>query len=151
MAVDDLAPSLWARLLGHAGLIPFVSLSAVLWMAPPSDWPFAGAALLGYGATIVSFLGAIHWGLVMRQGPAQPLPALLWGVVPSLLGWVALLLNRTHGLLLIAGLLWACLAVDRMLYLRYRIHAWLPMRLWLTVVSSSSCLAAAVALSRRVP
>ena len=151
MAGDDVGPSLWARLLGHAGLIPFVGLATALWMTRPGDWPFAGAALLGYGATIVSFLGAIHWGLVMRQGPVQPLPALLWGVVPSLLGWVALLLNSTQGLLLIAGVLWVCLAVDRLLYPRYHLQAWLPMRLWLTVVSSSSCLAAAVALSRQVP
>ena len=24
----------------------------------------------------------------MREGPARPVPSLLWGVVPSLLGWV---------------------------------------------------------------
>lgn len=150
MPGDDLGPSPWARRLGYAGLVPFVGLAAVVWMARPGDWPFAGAALLGYGATIVSFLGAVHWGLVMRQGRAQPLPALLWGVMPSLLGWVALLLGGAQGLLLIAALLWACLAVDRALYPRYQLQAWLPMRLWLTLVSSSSCLAAAMALPRPV-
>ena len=50
-------------------------------MACPSHW--ARMALLGYGATIASFLGAIHWGLVMREGLAQPVPSLLWGVVPA--------------------------------------------------------------------
>lgn len=147
---EELGPSPWARLLSYAGVIPFVGPAAALWMVRPEDWPILVAALLGYGATIVSFLGAIHWGLVMRQAAVQPPPALLWGVMPSLLGWVALLLDGKKGLLLIAALLWACLMVDRKLYSRYHLQAWLPMRLWLTLVSSSSCLAAAVALSQQV-
>jgi Protein of unknown function (DUF3429) len=141
-------PSLWARRLGYGGLVPFVGLAAALWVARPGDWPFASAALLAYGATIASFLGAIHWGLLMRPGSAQPLPALLWGVTPSLLGWVALLLDPALGLVLIALLLWACFAVDRVFYPRYQMQAWLPMRMWLTLTASSMCLAAAIALQR---
>jgi Protein of unknown function (DUF3429) len=146
MTEDHAGPSLWARRLGLGGVIPFVGLAAALWLARPGDWPLASSALLGYGATIASFLGAIHWGLVMREGPTQPVPSLLWGVVPSLLGWVALLLGRAPGLVLIATLLWVCFAVDRALYPRYQLQAWLPMRLRLTLVASISCLAAAVAL-----
>ena len=146
MKKDTPSPSLWAMRLGYGGLIPFVGLAVALWLAPPAGWSLAGVALLGYGATISSFLGAIHWGLVMREGPAQPVPSLLWGVVPSLLGWVALLLGHAPGLLLIAALIWACFAVDRVLYPRYQLHAWLPMRLRLTLVASISCLAGAAAL-----
>lgn len=139
-------PSPWARRFGFCGLVPFVILAAVLWLARPDAWPLAATALLGYGATISSFLGAIHWGLVMRdRSPRRPAP-LLWGVVPSLLGWLALLLGPGPGLLLIAALLWACFAVDRILYPRYQLQAWLRMRLQLTLVSSISCLAGAVAL-----
>ena len=146
MKADMAGPSRWARRLGFCGLIPFMSLAAVLWVARPDDWPLASMALLGYGATISSFLGAIHWGLVMREGPAQPASSLLWGVVPSLLGWVALLLGHAPGLLLIAALLWACFAVDRVLFPRYQLQAWLPMRLRLTLVASISCLAGTAAL-----
>ena len=146
MKADTAGPSLWARRLGLGGLIPFVSLAAVLWLAPLGDRPLAGLALLGYGATIASFLGAIHWGLVMRDGPAQPVPSLLWGVMPSLLSWVALLLGHAPGLVLIAALLWACFAIDRVLYPRYQLQAWLPMRLRLSLVASVSCLAGAAAL-----
>lgn len=134
--------------MSYGGLIPFLGLSAAIWLSRPGDWPFASAALLGYGATIVSFLGAVHWGLSMRSGAAQPLPILLCGVTPSLLGWVALLLDPAPGLTLIAIVLWGCLAVDRVFYPRYRMQSWLPMRLWLTLAASSSCLAAAVALQR---
>ena len=146
MTQDHAGPSLWARRLGYGGVIPFVGLAAALWLARPGDRPLASLALLGYGATIAGFLGAIHWGLVMREDPAQPVPSLLWGVVPSLLGWVALLLGHAPGLLLMAILLWVCFAVDRALYPRYQLQAWLPMRLRLTLVASISCLVSAVAL-----
>jgi hypothetical protein len=145
MTAAAAGPSLWARRLGLGGLIPFVALAAAPWLAWPGDWPPASTALLGYGATIASFLGAIHWGLVMREGPAPPVPSLLWGVVPSLLGWVALLLGPAAGLWLIAVLLWACFAVDRVLYPRFQLQAWLPMRWQLTLVASVSCLAGAAA------
>ena len=148
MKTDKAGPSIWARRLGFGGLIPFVCLAGALWVARSGDWPLARMSLLGYGATIASFLGAIHWGLVMREGSVQPVPSLLWGVVPSLLGWVALLLGPEPGLLLIAALIWACFAVDRVWYPRYQLQAWLPMRLRLTLVASISCLAGAAALLR---
>ena len=145
---DKAGPALWARRLGFGGLIPFVGLAVALWVARPGDWPLAWMSLLGYGAIIAGFLGAIHWGLVMREASVQPVPSLLWGVVPSLLGWVALLLGHAPGLLLVAALLWACYAVDRVWYPRYQLQAWLPMRLRLTLVASISCLAGAAALLR---
>ena len=88
--MQALNPSPWAVRLGYAGLIPFLGLAAALWVARPGPSPLASAALLGYGATIASFLGAIHWGLLMRPTARQSLPVLLWGVTPGLLGWVAL-------------------------------------------------------------
>jgi Protein of unknown function (DUF3429) len=143
-------PSLWAQRLGYGGLVPFVGLAAALWIqrpaAWPAHWPPASMALLAYGATIVSFLGAIHWGLVMREGESRAVTPLLWGVVPSLLAWVALLVGSTPGLLLIAALLWACFAVDRALYPHHQLQAWLPLRWRLTLVASASCLAGAVAM-----
>ena len=148
MKADEPAPSPWARALGFGGLLPFVGLAAALWAARPGDASWAGPALLGYGATIASFLGAIHWGLAMRERPAPPAASLLWGVVPSLLAWAALLLGGAAGLLSMAALLWACLAADRVLYARHRLRAWLPLRLQLTLVASLGCLAGAAALAR---
>ncbi len=82
----------------------------------------------------------------MREWPSPPVTSLLWGVVPGLLGWAALLLGQAPGLLLMAALLWACFAVDSVLYPRCRLRGWLPMRLRLTLVASISCLAGAAAL-----
>jgi len=149
MADEHTGPSPWARRLGFGGLVPFVGLSAALWVARPASWPWASLALLAYGAVIASFLGAIHWGLVMREGRAPAVSSLTWGVVPGLLGWVAVLLGQVPGLVLIATLLWACYAVDRAVYPRHQLQIWLPMRLRLTLVASISCLAAALALACR--
>jgi hypothetical protein len=144
-------PSVWARRMGFGGLIPFVLLALAVWLADPAYRAFAGLALLGYGAVIASFLGAIHWGLVMRHSSLNPLdsPApLAWGVSPSLVAWVALLLGAAPGLWVVAGLLWACYAADRVLYPRFQVQGWLPMRWTLTVVASASCLLGALGLIR---
>ncbi len=147
MSDDEAGPPPWARRLGLGGLVPFVGLAAVLWMAGPPGTVLASRALLGYGATIASFLGGVHWGLAMHGRPGPP-AALLWGVVPGLLAWAALLAGGAPGLLAMAALLWVCLAADRMLYPRYGLRAWLPLRLWLTLVASLGCLGGAAGLVR---
>ncbi|MFM6922897.1 MAG: DUF3429 family protein, partial [Polynucleobacter victoriensis] len=46
--------------LGYAGLIPFILLSALVQFAE-SPWDFwAANSLLLYGASIASFVGALH-------------------------------------------------------------------------------------------
>lgn len=135
-----LGPGLWARRLGYAGLIPFVALALALWTVAPTQRGFISLALLAYGATITSFLGAIHWGLLMRDAAEPPAALLVWGVLPSLVAWIALLLAPGMGLLLMAALLWTCFAVDRALYPRYQLQAWLPLRLALTLLASACCL-----------
>jgi hypothetical protein len=140
------SPSKWAQGLGYGGLIPFVGLALAMWLLAPNYHALTASALLSYSATIVSFLGAIHWGLTMRDAPGPMADRLIWGVIPSLTAWVALLLPTAYGLLLIAALLWICFTVDRAVYPRFGIQAWLPMRLVLSVVASLSCVAAAVQL-----
>lgn len=139
-------PPAWAQRLGYAGLLPFVLLAMATWFAEPGHRAFSGLALAGYGAVIASFLGAIHWGLVMRDAAKQSLLHLGWGVMPSLLAWVALMLSPSAGLLVIATVLWACFAVDWVVYPRFQAQAWLPMRLALTCIASASCIAGAARL-----
>ncbi|MES2398948.1 MAG: DUF3429 domain-containing protein [Pseudomonadota bacterium] len=148
-------PSASAKLLGYGGLIPFVLLAFGAWFAP-ADWhPYIGFALLGYGATIASFLGAIHWGLAMRDEAAQSRQSLLvlgWGVVPSLIAWIALMVGLVAGsanaLFVIAALLWVCFAVDRRVYPHFNVQAWLPLRFALTLVASVCCVAGAWGMLR---
>ncbi|WP_284282020.1 MULTISPECIES: DUF3429 domain-containing protein [Limnobacter] len=92
----------WMELLGYAGLIPFLGLAGIaawFYHTPMAD--LYGGYNLIYGACILSFLGAVHWGIAIAQA-AQPeasyraglsdekfeMLAFGWGVVPSLLAWV---------------------------------------------------------------
>jgi len=130
-----------ALLLGYSGLIPFVALATMAWTLSPPDQALAGFALRAYGVTIASFLGAIHWGLAMRQLHPDKL-LLWWGVTPSLVAWLSLLVVPMAGCFVLAATLWLCFWVDRRVYPAFGLQDWLKMRLVLTTVASASCLVA---------
>lgn len=135
-----------AQRLSYAGLLPFIGLAASLWFVGPLWKLVMGNALLAYGALIATFLGGIHWGIAQRDA-AQPVSGLyLWGVVPSLVGWCAMVLPVPVGLLMVSGLLLTCYGVDRNVYPRHGLAHWLPLRLQLSVVAALSCLVGAYAL-----
>jgi len=134
--------------LGNAGLIPFVGLAGLMWLVSGDVHAFVAMALSAYAATIAAFLGGIHWGIgfknVSRMHNA-PLFNFGWGVVPSLLAWVAVTMPAFAGLPLLALILGICYAVDRKTYLEAGLQEWLPMRLHLTLVAALSCLIGAAA------
>jgi len=84
-----------AMALALAGLLPFLGLSA-LCVANVASSPTAGQLLvgaeIGYGAIILSFLGGIRWGAALSE-PNKTAQAfgLAMSVIPSLIGWAALL------------------------------------------------------------
>ena len=145
-ATTHKSPPPWALGLGYGGLIPFVALALSIWLFDPINRFRSVNALLAYSACILSFLGAIHWGLVMSDATSQSKKLLAWGVIPSLFAWIALLINPIVGLYLVAAGLWACFAVDRAVYSRVGVQMWLPMRLVLTVVASLSCIVGAIGM-----
>ena len=92
-----------AFLLGWAGVMPFAFLAvatAARWRLPLS----ADAALLAYGAAILSFMGGAQWGLTMRAGDGSEQGWRGYGVAvsPSLVAWVAMLLPWRLGLVILA-------------------------------------------------
>ena len=122
------------RLLGYGGLAPFIGLAALSFMVSPAQRPAVVFSLLAYSATIISFLGAIHWGLTMVENiPSKQ--QLVWGVVPSLLAWISLMVQGEWGLLLVAAVLLMCLAIDAKIYPHFGLHHWLGMRLTLSIIA----------------
>ena len=82
--------NLLAPLLGLAGLIPFVVCGL---LAVGQDGDRAAFALVAYGAVILAFLGGVHWGFALEEPSGRAERRRLgFGVLPSLAGWVALLL-----------------------------------------------------------
>ena len=133
---------LTARRLAHAGLVPFVAGALLVWLVREDAHPYVTAALSAYAAVIVSFLGGIHWGLAFRQ-PEPPTLLLGWGVVPSLVAWLAVTMPPAAGLVIHGGMLVACYAVDRRIYPAQGVGHWLTLRFRLSAVAALSCFIAA--------
>jgi hypothetical protein len=90
-----------ALVLGLAGLIPFVAGTLGAWLAPGNAFILILNLQMAYAAIILSFMGAIHWGLAMAQDDAGNWRRLGLSVVPALAGWVALMVPNGLGLLLL--------------------------------------------------
>jgi hypothetical protein len=107
--------------LGGLGAAPFIGLAGVMPFLSGSTRPLVAHAIAAYGATILSFLGGVHWGLAIgsQSGAYQEkLPARLGlSVLPSLAGWAALLVGSSAGLYLltvsIATMCWVDIRASR--------------------------------------
>ena len=133
-----------ARLLGFAGLVPFILFSAGAWTTFPV-MQNAHFILLTYAAVILSFMGAVHWGVAMAGNVATAKIQLGASVLPALLGWLALLTPMLHGYLLLAGCFIALLAADTLAARKGLLPDWyMPMRVILTTVVVLCLLAAAL-------
>ncbi|MFN5724515.1 MAG: DUF3429 domain-containing protein [Burkholderiaceae bacterium] len=143
--LEPLEPSPMAWRLGYAGLIPFVVGALLVWLVTGEAHPYVAAALSAYGAVIVSFLGGIHWGHVMRQwpqaeaGPAWADATLVWGVMPSLVAWLGVLMPPYAGLFVLGLAIIGCYLVDRRRYAALGLQAWMTLRFRLTAVASLCC------------
>lgn len=129
----------WAHRLGYAGLAPFFGLALLSLFGPESLAGWARGALLAYGAVILSFVGALHWGRGLDAGDSVSAARLLIvSVLPALLGWMALLLPISAGLMLLACGFGAVYMFDRR---AWRLLPWfLSLRMHLTAGAVSSLL-----------
>jgi hypothetical protein len=87
--------------LGYAGIVPFVAGVLGIVLLEGDARLLAIRALSAYGAVILSFLGAVHWGMLLRRPDPPVASRLLSGVLPALAGWIALLLPGRIGLALL--------------------------------------------------
>ena len=131
--------------LGYLAVVPFVVGAALTWSVAGDAKLLAAQALSAYAAVVISFIGAIHWGVAFTH-PAPGARPFVWGVVPSLVACVGVLMAPKPALLLHAAMLVCCFVVDRALYPRAGIARWLPLRATLTACATASCLAGAAAL-----
>ncbi|MBT9493202.1 MAG: DUF3429 domain-containing protein [Paucibacter sp.] len=149
VAANALAPlplNPLALRLGHLGLLPFVLGALLVWLVGGRDaaaHAWISFALSAYAALILSFLGGIYWGLGFsrpQDGSALPF---IWGVMPSLGAWIALVMPAYAGLVLHGVMLIACYLVDRRLYPALGAAAWLTLRFRLSAVAALCCFLAA--------
>ena len=128
-AAETKVPSI-AAWLGGLGAVPFIGLAGATPFLAAAPRNLVVHALIGYGATILSFLGGAHWGLAISPqniSDRENLPArLIVSVIPSLVGWSALLVAETTGLFIlavgVAALLWVDLRAARL----SQVPSWYP-------------------------
>ena len=132
--------------LGYGGLLPFLVLTpaSLLDHHHGAVW---SDALYAYGAIILSFIGALHWGLAMtlpELSERQRSAWFAWSVVPALIAWPAVLFSPPLAApLLVLGFI-AHYLQDRRLTRQATLPDWyLPLRLRLSSVAVV-CLVAGV-------
>ena len=121
-----------ALVTGLLGLLPFISLGAIIVDQAPDVRGEILAALLAYGAVILSFLGGVRWGVAISGSSQAPLTSQLCiSVIPSLVGWVAILIEKQAGLLVLTVAFSLMLLID---FLVPGAPAWyLPLRMLLSI------------------
>lgn len=114
----DMDARFLAKILGYAGALPFLVLS------PPAlermieterNKDVAEKLQVAYGASILSFLGAVHWGCVLtKKSPIASFDTkrMAWSVVPSLIAWPTTALPTDLGAATLAAGTSLCYAVD---------------------------------------
>lgn len=113
-----------ALILGFAGLIPFLACAAGAWASGVGDGLILVTMQIGYGAIVLGFLGAVHWGLAIAEAAADNWRRLLPGVLPALIGWIAFLLPAPLGLALLALGFAGAYFADRAAVTANRAPAW---------------------------
>ena len=136
-----------ALILGAGGLLPFIGLATLIALGPVTWYVYWLTALSQYGAVILTFVGALHWGYAMHRGAQGRTAWLQYGfsVVPALLGWASLFFDVWTALRMQAVALLGCLAFDLVMA---RIDpvptAFLRLRAVLTATGAASLLLASL-------
>ena len=135
--------------LGLGGLLPFWALA----LAKATGWPHGlppgevAGMLATYGATILSFLGGIRWGVAVATRD-QPRVATdyVFGVTPQLFAWGALVLPDPWRFAVLAVGVLALGPIDRNLVARGLAPDWFGrLRMLLSLGAGAALLVAAFA------
>ncbi len=138
------------RWLGYGGLIPFAALAAgSLLFRDPASRAQCLLMLQVYGLSIISFVGAISWGIALMAShhhEALRRQLFLWSVAPSLIGCMSFMLSAFAGCLLLAATAALTLAMDmRTLSVLGLPAEWRRLRLHLTAGAITALLTGAQA------
>ncbi len=144
-----------AWILAATGILPFFAHALFVWVAPMSETAGLIRSQVHYAGAILTFVGALHWGVAIAGGEAFAPRAgvqLVWSVIPALYAWVLTLYPLAVAVpgLLFFGLAGA-LVVDLLLYRRQPALRWfVQLRLVISLVAVACVGASWVAISVRL-
>lgn len=128
------------------GLLALLTLLA--WPPHPGMQALALQALAGYAALLLSFTGGVHWGVGLRYlATTSRVPAFhfVWGPLPALMAWAAMLLPAHAGLLLMAAVYALAHLVDERVWPGSGLAPWVPLRRQFTIGAIACCVLGALA------
>lgn len=131
--------TLIARLLGIFALIPFIMAVLAAWLdfGSIASW-WQREYIVYFGAIVVSFTGAIHWGRALEGAPHAPL-LYVFSVAPALLAWIGLMTGFPRLILILAFFL--ALGGDWYFLKKDQDKAWyVQLRIILTIAVMASLL-----------
>ena len=93
-----------ALIPGLLGVLPFWGLALSTHLSSGLDPLLALMALIMYGAVILSFVGALWWGMAVHAPSTAPRSAMfIWSVMPALIGWASIMTEPSIGLRMLIG------------------------------------------------
>lgn len=111
--------------LSYGGLIPFIAATAGFYLL---DEPLRTLALnlfVSYAAVILSFVGAVHWGFLLKSVLVKNLILLLTlSVLPGLIACIALLFEQQYALIIFLASYPLLLAYERITALNTLLPDW---------------------------
>lgn len=140
----------FATVLGYAGLLPFLAATAAIFSSDPTVSGPALYALTVYAAVILSFMGAVHWGLAMQSDRAAARWQLAASVVPLLAACLLVVVLPPHSALIGLGVAFLVLLGADLLAVRQGLApGWYTrLRVPLTVLTCAALWTAAWELNR---
>lgn len=94
-----------AEIVSYAGVVPFVlCLLGVALLPAYGQRELAQRIAISYGAVVLGFVGAVHWGLALAGRMAWSPLRIAGAIVPAILGTTGILVGGQRGLaLLVVG------------------------------------------------
>jgi len=151
-----------AQVLGYLGAIPFIALSTPVTQKFPVISSVTGIPehdlgklQISYGATILSFLGGVHWGLAMTTLTPMKYTAerYIWSVCPCLAAFPTMILPVQQAAGIQAALLGLVYMTDRSWAKRGGLPSWYMkyLRGPLSLLAGSGLLFTAVTTANSAP
>jgi hypothetical protein len=151
---DIPATQRFAWLLGLAGLLPFFSHALFAWLTSPYEVAGVLRSQAHYAAVILTFVGALHWGVTIASPSIVGTPAgsrMVWSVLPATYAWIVSLFPVELSIPLLTGGLLVALAVDWRLYRHAPVPDWFfTLRLVLSIGALASLGASWWAMAARM-
>ena len=122
--------------LSYGGLLPFVICIVGINFGSKELSSYSMIGFISYGAVILSFVGAVHWGFLLKSDSIQRQGLLLSiSVLPGLIAWLALISPVSVALFILAAAYPLLFIYEKKSELNQLLPAWyMSMRIKLTCI-----------------